>query len=189
MEIRSYSDMKHKLTMTVETPEPGVFVFIIKDGEEVIDTIRTTRLMTVAVCAYRPGHSKPLRPIYGPTAEHLMHDAQVLAEKGYEVVEVRLQRERRGTLIYPDGNVRYIRPEDGKQFTLEELYKLLDCELVQVIDLGCAHKILIVDEEGKFKENPQFNLRATSIAYRFQRISISDRIVGKVMLCDVSMFR
>lgn len=179
--------MEHKLTMTVETPEPGVFVFIIKDGEEVIDTQKTTDFVAAAVCAYRPGHSKPLRPIYGLTAAHLKPVIQALEAKGYEVEIVRLQTEGRGTIIYPDGKVLYVTPEDGKQFTLDELYKLLDCELVQVLYLD-HKKILILDEEGKFKEDQQFNLRATSIAYKFRKIQITDRIVGKVMFCDEKLF-
>ena len=179
--------MEHKLTMTVETPEPGVFVFIIKEGDEVIDTQKTTDFVAAAVCAYRPGHSKPLRPIYGLTAEHLYPVVRALEAKGYEVEIVRLQTEGRGTVIYPDGKVLYVTPENGERFTLAELYKLLDCDMVQILSLD-HKKILILDEEGKFKENPQFNLRATSIAYRFRSIRITDRIVGKVMLCDETLF-
>ena len=52
--------MKHNLTMTAETPEPGVFVTIIRDGDEIIDTVKGRHPAGVAVCAYRPGHSKPL---------------------------------------------------------------------------------------------------------------------------------
>lgn len=37
--------MKHNLTMIAETPEPGVFVTVIKDGDEVIDTVKATTFL------------------------------------------------------------------------------------------------------------------------------------------------
>lgn len=96
--------MKHNLTMIAETPEPGVFVTVIKDGDEVIDTVKGNHVPGVAVCAYRPGHSKPLRPIYGLTPAHLKPDAKALEDKGYEVEIVPLLLSNcRGTIIYPDG--------------------------------------------------------------------------------------
>lgn len=181
--------MKHNLTMIAETPEPGVFVTVIKDGDEVIDTVKGKHIPGVAVCAYRPGHSKPLRPIYGLTAGHVKPEVKALEEKGYEVEIVELQFDNsRGTIIYPDGKILYVRPQDGKKFSLEELYRLLDCQTVEVIHLeGESRKILILDEEGKFKQNPRFNLRASRIAYRFHKIRETDVIVGTAMLCDENL--
>lgn len=182
--------MKHNLTMTVETPEPGVFVTIVKDENEVIDTIKSEHVFGAAVCAYRPGHSKPLRPIYGLTPDHLKAEVRDLEEKGYEVEIVELQSDSsRGTIIYPDGKIFYVKPQDGKKFSLAELYKLLDCQLVQVLYLdGKSKKILILDEEGKFRMDAKFNARASRIAYRFHKIREEDRIVGTVMLCDENLF-
>ncbi len=182
--------MKHNLTMIAETPEPGVFVTVIKDGDEVIDTVKGNHVPGVAVCAYRPGHSKPLRPIYGLTPAHLKPDAKALEDKGYEAEIVELQFDNsRGTIIYPNGKVFYVKPQDGKKFTLAELYKLLDCQMVQVLYLECeSKKILILDEEGKFKKEPKYNARASKIAYRFHKIRETDRIVGTVMLCDENLF-
>lgn len=182
--------MKHNLTMIAETPEPGVFVTIIRDGDEIIDTVKGRHPAGVAVCAYRPGHSKPLRPIYGLTAGHVKPEVKALKAKGYEVEIVELQFDNsRGTIIYPDGKILYVRPQDGKKFSLEELYRLLDCHTVEVIHLeGESRKILILDEEGKFKQNPRFNLRASRIAYRFHKIRETDVIVGTAMLCDENLF-
>lgn len=182
--------MKHNLIMTAETPEPGVFVTIIRDGDEIIDTVKGRHPAGVAVCAYRPGHSKPLRPIYGLTAGHVKPEVKALKAKGYEVEIVELQFDNsRGTIIYPDGKVFYVKPQDGKKFSLAELYKLLDCQLVQVLYLGCeSKKILILDEEGKFKKEPKYNARASKLAYRFHKIRETDRIVGTVMLCDENLF-
>lgn len=77
--------MKHNLTMIAETPEPGVFVTIIRDGDEIIDTVKGRHPAGVAVCAYRPGHSKPLRPIYGLTAGHVKPEVKALKAKGYKL--------------------------------------------------------------------------------------------------------
>lgn len=83
--VFEYLPKKHSLTMTVEQPEPGVFVHIVMDGNEVIDTRKSQAIFRAAICAYRPGHSKPLRPIYGQTVAELEPEIQQLKQIGYDV--------------------------------------------------------------------------------------------------------
>ena len=72
---------------------------------------------------------------------------------------------------------------------IEEIKKENMTENPEVIHLeGESRKMLILDEEGKFKQNPRFNLKASRIAYRFHKIRETDVIVGTAMLCDENLF-
>lgn len=85
-------------------------------------------------------------------------------------------------IIYEDGKTEEVFPEDNNTFTLQELYKLLDCDMIQTLNLG-NNKIMIVDEEGKLKRNQIFNEKATEmLGYRH------DFIVGKVLICPIQYF-
>lgn len=75
-----------------------------------------------------------------------------------------------------------VKPENGRDFKLEELYKLLDCEMIEIIHLG-GHfdgQIMIIDEEGKLT-GKQRNRVATDI-FMVDR-TWSDTIVGKALVC------
>lgn len=55
-----------------------------------------------------------------------------------------------------EGNIE-VRPKDGNDFSLEEQYDILDCEVVEFIPIGDSpDDILVLDEEGKLK--PEFLL-------------------------------
>jgi len=84
-------------------------------------------------------------------------------------------------LITTDGEEKEITPINGKNFTLQELYKLIDCTLVEVLHLP-NRKYMIIDEEGKLKANHKLNGKATLI-YSL------DYIVGNVVVCDKNMFK
>ncbi len=85
-------------------------------------------------------------------------------------------------LIHEDSKTESIKPENGKDFSLQELYKLLNCELVEIVYIRNSNKILIIDEEGKLKPNPILNLKATQMCP-------PHTIVGKAVLCNKSMFK
>ena len=57
-----------------------------------------------------------------------------------------------------------VSPKNGRSFKLAELYQLLDCQLVDVIRLS-PELILIVDDEGKFRNPAYLNLVATYLWY------------------------
>lgn len=53
-------------------------------------------------------------------------------------------------LIKTTGESSFITPKNGKDFTLEELYALIGCELIEVVyPIEDNGNIFIIDEEGK----------------------------------------
>lgn len=88
-------------------------------------------------------------------------------------------------LLWTNGSRTTVAPKDAKKgWTLEELYKLLDCTMVEVVRVGKVEgipHILIVDEEGMMKANAQMNVTAFEYAKR--------PIVGKALLCPTSEFK
>ena len=82
-----------------------------------------------------------------------------------------------------------IHPANGRSFQLAELYRLLDCELVDVVRLT-DELILIIDDEGKFKNPAYLNLLATYLWHQHQPAARGvDAIVGRAVLCHDSQFR
>ena len=72
---------------------------------------------------------------------------------------------------------------------MAELYALLDCQVVEVIRLT-SELILIVDEEGKFKNPCYLNLLATYLWHQHQPADRGqDSIVGRAILCHDKQFR
>lgn len=86
-------------------------------------------------------------------------------------------------LIDELGNISIIKPKNGTDFSLEELYELIECELVEVGRTN-DNNLLIFDEEGKLK-NKTINIIAISV----YKHASHDCIVGKVVLCPKSMFK
>lgn len=86
-----------------------------------------------------------------------------------------------------------VHPANGRSFRLAELYRLLDCELVDVVRLT-DELILIIDDEGKFKSPAYLNLLATYLWHQHQETPLGhargvDAIVGRAVLCHDSQFR
>ena len=77
-------------------------------------------------------------------------------------------------------------PENGTNFTLEELYKKLDCKLIEVVSLQEGW-ILIIDEEGKLN-GKKINDIATSY-FRKAKPYVNDFIVGDVILCPSNLLK
>lgn len=85
------------------------------------------------------------------------------------------------TLIRSDGSFEIIRPENGTNFQLEELYRLLGCNTVDLVRLGNG-RILVIDDEGALNPNRIRNNRATSI-YR-EAFGIRDAADIKARIAD-----
>ena len=90
-------------------------------------------------------------------------------------------------LLKASGEVVEIKPNNGKDFKLDELYKHLQCSLVDVISLN-QDDIMVVDEEGKYTSNV-INVNATVLAQENQAITSWDYIAGNVIVCNRKMIR
>ena len=91
-------------------------------------------------------------------------------------------------LLKVSGEVMEIEPKNGTDFKLDELYKHLQCSLVEVINLN-QDDIMIVDDEGKFTSNNVVNVNATKLAQENQAIIFWDYIVGNAIVCNRKMIR
>ena len=93
-------------------------------------------------------------------------------------------------LLDPQGaEPQPLNPRNGRSFKLAELYAALDCQTVDVVRLT-PDLILIIDDEGKFREPCYLNLLATYLWYQHVPEARGlDAIVGKVILCHDNQFR
>lgn len=64
--------------------------------------------------------------------------------------------------VTTEGKIDEIKPEDGKHYTLEEMYKHCNTDIVQFLYLP-ENRIMICDEEGALKANKRQNWIATKI--------------------------
>ena len=82
-----------------------------------------------------------------------------------------------------------VSPRNGKSFKLAELYQLLDCQLVDVVRLT-PELILIIDDEGKFRNPAYLNLLATYLWHQHVPDARGvDSIVGRAILCHDKQFK
>lgn len=89
--------------------------------------------------------------------------------------------------ITPEGKiVPDIEPQNGTDFSLEELYQHVGCSCVQMITLY-DDRIMWIDEEGKMKDKP-INTMATGMFYASGGV-VGDYIVGTVFVCDNSQVK
>lgn len=89
-------------------------------------------------------------------------------------------------LFKTNGTRAVVFPENGNGYQLKELYTLLEVDMVQVVHLKEGY-ILVCDEEGKLKNEPQFNPMAT-ILYQ-GCYGPCDEIYGNALLCLDKEFR
>jgi Domain of unknown function (DUF3846) len=82
------------------------------------------------------------------------------------------------TIIYPDGSREITLPKHGT-FTLEEMYAILDCSLVQPVYLA-DERVMWIDEEGKLKPH-QVNERATQLLHEAGGM-LHDYIAGTALI-------
>jgi hypothetical protein len=85
------------------------------------------------------------------------------------------------TLYKTDGTQIEVKPSNGTDFQLAELYELLGCSMIEVVRMKRG-LIMIVDEEGKLSRK-QANPEATKIAHGFESIFSNDFIVGTALVC------
>ena len=85
------------------------------------------------------------------------------------------------TVLYANGQTSEARPNNGKGYQLKELYSMLGCRMVEVVQTQIPGIIVICDEEGLFVENPVRNVQASNMAGR--------PIVGNALACHTSRFK
>lgn len=84
-------------------------------------------------------------------------------------------------IYFSNGIIKEINPNNGKQFTLEELQTIVG-GYIEIVNLP-DDKLLVVDEEGKLKHKP-YNVRATQLLAA--TLHNGDFVVGNALLCDGS---
>jgi hypothetical protein len=67
------------------------------------------------------------------------------------------------TLLRADGTKEDIQPANGTDFTFDELYPVLGCDDIEVINTGDPAMIMLGDEEARFKNDFLINREATRI--------------------------
>lgn len=90
------------------------------------------------------------------------------------------------TLIKTDGTKKTVFPKNKRRgFTLQEVYDLLNIDMVQVVPVNNgAEELMLCDEEAKIKEGwfNRLNEEATRIFDRSYGVG-RDVIIGDVLMC------
>jgi hypothetical protein len=79
-----------------------------------------------------------------------------------------------------------VKPINGTDFQLEELYKLLNVEVIEVVTL---HKgmIIICDKEGTLKDEPNLNIPVTRLYQQHYGSDVA--IFGNAIICESREFK
>ena len=94
------------------------------------------------------------------------------------------------TLLKIDGTKTEVSPKNKRNgFTLQEVYDLIGCRMVELVGPMDDDRCMLVDEEGKLKQGweTRINSQATNM-YR-TRFGISDVIVGNALLVTNKEFK
>lgn len=92
---------------------------------------------------------------------------------------------KKAIFIPAEGEPNIIAPQNGTDFTLEELQKAVDgyIEIVKLMN----NKILVINDEGKFSK--PVNQIASILAHMHKAISAIDYICGDVIFCPSEMVK
>lgn len=103
-----------------------------------------------------------------------------------------LQKGSKAVRIRVDGEITPIEPVNGTDFGLQEMYQLLEVELIQPLYL-INDKVMIVDEEGALKSDRQINWIAFWVfadsVLRGEAIYAPYPIYGNVLLINDNEFK
>lgn len=92
----------------------------------------------------------------------------------------------RVTVISPGAPEGINRLDLPKAIAFATLYRLIGCELVQIVDLRNGLS-LVIDEEGKLRAHEP-NQRATDLARAAGALLPGDYIAGRAVLCNLADF-
>lgn len=79
-----------------------------------------------------------------------------------------------------NGQIEDVKPANGSDFTLEELYALVDTNMVETLPTNDG-RIMVICEEGKLRGKEE-NARATLLTVNVT--AGDDMIVGNALVCD-----
>lgn len=85
-------------------------------------------------------------------------------------------------IIKADGTTIEVEPKNGTDFSLEEMNEIVNGYIEIVWFHDGSDNIMVLNEEGKIEGLP-YNHQATIIAQQGKAISLTDNIVGDVLLC------
>lgn len=85
-------------------------------------------------------------------------------------------------IIKADGTTIEVEPKNGTDFSLEEMNEIVNGYIEIVWFHDGSDNIMVLNEEGKIGGLP-YNHQATIIAQQGKAISLTDNIVGDVLLC------
>jgi len=86
-------------------------------------------------------------------------------------------------MYYADGRSEPVNPQNGTDFTLNELKSYVE-GYIEIIRLN-DNKIMIVNEEGKI-EQLEVNHAATRVVFEN---GILDQIVGNALVCSIELVK
>lgn len=89
------------------------------------------------------------------------------------------------TLMRANGTSELVQPKNGTDFQLDELYKLISTDIIQVVPAKDG-RLIILDDEGKLKDEWHVNPSATDLA---DGLAPDDFIVGDVVVCNTEEFQ
>ncbi len=80
------------------------------------------------------------------------------------------------------GSTTHVEPANGQHFTLDELDRLLGCDMVEIIPLGSGH-LMVIEAKGTRKDNSRIN----GLATHARRLARGDAavIVRPALVCRV----
>jgi len=90
------------------------------------------------------------------------------------------------TLYKHDGTTKTVEPENGKNFRLPELYRLLECNIVEVIYPPKKGTIMVIDEEGKLRDDFQARYNRDATKIMGANLFPGDFVTGTALLCKSS---
>lgn len=85
------------------------------------------------------------------------------------------------TQIKSYGSECFVGPKNGRDFTLDELYRLTECDCIDIVGLYDGSQ-MIVDDNGLCVNEPVINREAT-VLYQMGRHTDSP-IAGTVLVCS-----
>lgn len=92
------------------------------------------------------------------------------------------------TLIKTDGTRLDVQPENGTDFSLDELYKMLDCDMVEVIYLD-DERMMFLDENGKLKPQKVNQMNHVATHEAAMVLQDGDYIAGHALICGRGEFK
>lgn len=124
-----------------------------------------------------------------------------------------MTNKKMGYVIKPSGEILEVFPKNGKDFNLQEMYALVECDTIDIVSLADG-RYMVVDDNGRSNKKP-LNPKATGM-YRNGRMSVAEtkaamekkfaeldqdfqvmvlgsdadyNIVGNALVCDKSMIK